>query len=111
MRVYYFGCYRESGHYYWNPALEKESKAHTIVPWGHEIDSDLYNHAYGGTNPKNTAIVLHKDGWSALVITDNTVDKRPNSKSAFIFEKPNMGFFELCTDIQHIFKELVTRIG
>jgi hypothetical protein len=74
MKVYYFGCIGEAGHYMHTPNeashdwdfMEKN-------PWGLGLDDGFKG-------------LRHKDGWTALAMTDYTVDSRPGSNSVFLAE-------------------------
>jgi hypothetical protein len=82
----YFGCWRQSGHYFWRRASDGAMRnawdAKDIVPWGHHVDGGLFPR---GSEPRSQgdAHVFHKDGWTALAFPDNTVDRRPGSWSVF----------------------------
>lgn len=91
---YYFGCGRESGHYWWPPSASPflNAKVNRLMgpgagkpgtcPWGWEVD--------GAVQPKKTwngpCRLHHKDGWTLLGWWDNSVDNRPGSCSAFAHE-------------------------
>lgn len=98
MKSYYFGCGRVAGHYLWEQDLRKNYLYETekLIPWGFSIDSTEMmplgvdphnkrpNHYYSKHGQER---LHHKDGWTALVIRDCSIDSRPNSKAAFIFDQ------------------------
>lgn len=86
MQAAYFGCIGRIGHYYFEESLgsmpSKERRKPNIGgPWQDYIDSKDMQ-----AGPNHGDIKLHKRaGWSCLMVTDNSVDSRGNSKSAFLF--------------------------
>jgi hypothetical protein len=95
MRVLYFGCHRESGHYFWKPGMrDRDCYPPQPLPWQH-VDMAL---CPGVTDPEHPhrnrtrpevqgeAALHHKDGWTALAFWNRSVDTRPASNSAFIAE-------------------------
>lgn len=98
MKAYYFGTMYRAGHYLWEPDLRKSYLYETkkLIPWGLQIDSrDMMPKGINPSNgredhyyTKHGAERLHiLNGWTALVVADNSVDSRPNSKAAFIFNE------------------------
>lgn len=77
-QFYYFGCIRDSGHYFWKSPINRGTNA--IGPWGFRID--------GGLCPKSrvegAAAITKLNGWTALSFWDNSVDRRPGSNSNFL---------------------------
>ena len=71
MRIYYFGCYEQAGHYMYTPDMRTDSQFMKINPWGCGIDDGFKG-------------LQHKDGWTALARADYTVDTRPGSNSVFL---------------------------
>jgi hypothetical protein len=82
----YFGCWRESGHYYWLRGMQKArgygvAAYAELTPWGHSVDGGLFGR---GVQPgQGVASIFHKDGWTALAFEDRSVDSRPGSWSVF----------------------------
>lgn len=109
MKAYYFGCVREAGHYLWEVGLREShlSKVEQLIPWGYKIDSNDIVPAHWSQGEWH---LHHKDGWTALGIADNTVDRRPGSRSVFIFNEivDKEKAWELASQL---FPSLVTRIG
>lgn len=113
MKVYYFGCIGESGHYLWDkerpPELtmserllgpgaeafagrnvgsawrsrETRELLRNGQPWGMSLDADLCPE---GRQFEGVARLHHKDGWTGLAFWDRSVDTRGNSHSTFIAE-------------------------
>lgn len=103
MRAYYFGCWREPGHYLWLPGtggyphkagraegelLGSRSHSHDpkpgIIPWGYSLDGGLLTGSRYYT--EGVARVAQRDGWTALSFWDQSVDSRPGSSSTFVFD-------------------------
>lgn len=87
VEAYYFGCHRESGHYWWYPDRLsdfrlREGAIITKVGAGihPKIDSGFCPRPDVQGNGKLTEI----DGWTVLSFWDNSVDKRSNSSSSFV---------------------------
>lgn len=79
MNIYYFGCWKELGHYLWN------KHGYTVknqTPW-QDIDAFL---CPNGPQIQGVVKIHHKDGWTAMAFWDRSVDKRPGSNSVFIAE-------------------------
>lgn len=99
MRVYYFGCMREPGHYMFTPDLIDDREFARRNPWGYGIDG-LYKKER----------LSHKDGWTAWGRADYTVDSRSGSHSTFLAE----GIFteeEMIGLAKHFFPSIAKRIG
>jgi hypothetical protein len=85
--AYYFGCWREVGHYWWRPGpsqiswREYEQGCPTDQPWGH-LDGKLTPPSHR----QSEAALHHREGWTALAVHDYTVDSRPGSNIAFLFD-------------------------
>lgn len=97
MRAYYFGCWRDLGHYLWlpgpikvdidtqrqilgKPRVDKRGEA----PWGWSIDGGLLM----SLRNMREGVAVHalRDGWTALSFYDCSVDSRPGSTSSFMFD-------------------------
>lgn len=75
----YFGCWDQPGHHWHDDRGRRIRRSDLGDPWGSSIDrSDMH------CGPEGTRYLLHLDGWTALDITDRTVDTRPGSHSAFL---------------------------
>ena len=97
MRIYYFGCVGEAGHYMHTPELRHDWDFMRNNPWARNLDD-----AFKG--------LRHKDGWTALAMYDYTVDSRPGSNSIFLAE----GMFseeEMSTLALQFFPTIAKRIG
>lgn len=91
MKVFYFGCWDAIGHCLWTPKGTSVSTSET--PWGNAVDGGLCpgkRDRRGEVAPADQreghAALHHRDGWTALAFWDRSVDKRPNSNSAFLAE-------------------------
>jgi len=73
MKVYYFGCDGQAGHYMHTPNMRTDSQFMRSNPWGYGIDDGFKG-------------LQHKDGWTAFAMTDYTIDHRPGSNSVFLAE-------------------------
>ena len=80
MRVYYFGCDGQAGHYMHLPNMLTDWKFLDSNPWGWKIDYEILKGREG------QYVLTHKDGWTALSFHDYTVDQRPGSNSSFLAE-------------------------
>ena len=86
VEAYYFGCWGDTGHYWWRPSKERLSfkDAKDRFP-------TLYVQIDTGFCPKNTqregvCTLNHIDGYTILSFWDRSVDTRPGSNSNFIVE-------------------------
>lgn len=81
--AYFFGCWREAGHYLWRPGMES---VQLPAGWTWAIDG-YYVPEYGAVNH-----VITRDnqpvpaGWTVLSMIDNTVDRRPGSHATFFIQ-------------------------
>jgi hypothetical protein len=89
VRAFYFGTYREPGHYLrdqdWRHVWpENTHQGVDKIVWGplpwRDIDGGLQPRG-----PDGTALLHHKDGWTALAFPNNSDDNR-GSNSAFFFD-------------------------
>ena len=90
MKVYYFGCIGEAGHFLWSPEDRfRHTETYYHQPWGNRLDGCLCpDCGYQGLIAQNEgeAFLHHKDEWTAVAFWDRTGDERRNSNSAFIAE-------------------------
>lgn len=94
MRVFYFGCWGEPGHYLFRPrglaATREEGRS---LPWPH-MDTTLApgprHPRYGEVESKDQhqghAALHRRCGWTALAFWDRSLDRRHNSNSVFVAE-------------------------
>ena len=89
--VYYFGCYRESGHYLWtSPPMAREWDL--VTPWGIWMDLDgTFPPAHGSLpgpeiEPQGPARLHRRDGWTAIGWWDRSVDHRGACNSALLVD-------------------------
>jgi len=85
MKILYFGCYRDKGHYFWSEGFSKPRWSDTVtqIPWGIQVDTGL---CPKGPQIQGRAAFHQKDGWTAISFWDRTVDTRPGSHSTFLCE-------------------------
>jgi hypothetical protein len=100
MRVLYFGCVGDKGHYLWGPGTAPDyrptwlrSRTLYQLPWGEKTDGGLVP---PGTRDRRApeglaAIHLARDergtNWTAIAFWDYSVDGRPGSNSVFVFDE------------------------
>jgi hypothetical protein len=90
-RAYYFGCWRDVGHYFFGPhmaRLGRDERAESIVPWGYGVEklANKWSRRHIDPETEGLALLHHLDGWTALAFPDFSVDSRGGSKSVFVFE-------------------------
>jgi hypothetical protein len=90
-RVYYFGCGRRVGHWWylpnpagaqtlwWGSSAAAASAMRTVFP---DIDADYAPRTKRFV--EGQAKLTHIRGWTVLAWWDNSVDHRPNSNSAIV---------------------------
>lgn len=95
MRVFYFGCYQRSGHFFWSPGMRNDWHAEKAIPWEH-VDGVLCPGSTGDPNRptwemkrpqvQGEAALHRKDGWTALAFWDRSVDERGGCNSMLFAE-------------------------
>lgn len=96
--IYFFGCIRQPGHYWWAPPhqnLKFRAPPEIGIPDAWErIDG---NFVPEGTsyNVEGHASLLYEDDWTLLAFWDRTIDKRPGSNAAFV-ARGTLSFDEIC---------------
>lgn len=89
MKVYYFGCIYEPGHYLWENMHTRNSELFRRQPWGIGLDglagSSIARERTSNI-PEGRAWLIHLDGWTVISFWDRSVDTRPGSNSAFAAE-------------------------
>ncbi len=106
----YCGCWHRVGHHVWVPGMRRRppdegGSGGGAGPWKF-LDSKKLNP--GGEH--GSAQLTHLDGWTALGITDNSVDERGGSHSTFAMEG-TFDFAEALALAGRYFPEVVERIG
>lgn len=90
MKTYYFGCNRESGHYFYGPGMESMGARapEVLLPFRWAIlDGGLQSQRRGEQhNEYAPPLLSHIGGWTVLAMWDNSVDRRPASCAAFVME-------------------------
>lgn len=98
-RVFYFGCARYVGHYWWRPGgVDSEgSPCHPRTPSREELDELLREGDVDGKlvpvnrtderdQPEGRALLHVRDRWTLLAFWDRSVDGRHGSNSVFAIE-------------------------
>lgn len=115
---YYFGCWRDSGHYLWAPGRCSVWGNHDC-PWqDYELDAKLApgttlvrgRHRTPHEQPEGIAALHHKDGWTAIAFWDRSVDRRSGSNSAFILRGTH-SFDETLRLARDAFPEIFARFA
>jgi len=91
MKIYYYGCLKMAGHYFWNT-----NKQHVL------FENEFPHPDIRGLpfcplleREEGKAKLTHYNGWTILGWRDNTVDVRPGSHS------------NLCAEGTHSFEEML----
>jgi hypothetical protein len=100
VEAYYLGCWREPGHFFFTPQMQK---VHNVTPWGGSLDRREFADS-------DDWVMLKKDGWTAVGRRDNTVDTRPGSHSTFAFQH-DMTLGEAVQQARATFPEIFERTG
>jgi hypothetical protein len=105
---YYFGCYRQAGHYVFRPGMGSAS---------HNSLAGRLNHFDGMLAPQDSAagyiaVVSRLAGWgmSALSFWDYTVDKRGKSNSIFFVDSMSITAEALYDGAQNQFPQVWERL-
>lgn len=117
MKVFYFGCHREAGHYFWVPGMQYAWGVVRLIPW-RSVDPTLCPGAdpdpnvYRRTRPEveGEALLHHKDGWTALSFWDRSVDERGGCNSQFFAEGTHT-FEEMLALAREHFPEVMKRFA
>ena len=84
-KLIYFGCHKQSGHYWWLPGYRQYFNPPENDPWGKHVDSGLAESPIPGQ--VEGAAILHKlNLWTAIAFWDRSVDKRLGSNSVFLID-------------------------
>lgn len=96
VETYYFGCWRESGHYLWTPNMARPQGCPFGYPEklnGRYLDCGfcpgiiVYKDGRISDSknvPDGQAAVVHVDDWTVLSFWDKSVDHRPGSHSTYL---------------------------
>lgn len=86
VEAYYFGCQRESGHYWWPSEYAHgrvtDRDARLIV--GPNIHPKIDSGFCPKRDVQGHAKLTEVEGWTILSFWDNSVDRRPGSSSSFV---------------------------
>lgn len=101
----YFGCFYGVGHgFHHRNGMSATYKTDTPTPWGYGVEALAPGRSQG------SAALHHKGGWTALAVDDFTVDRRPNSKSVFLFPEV-LGFDDAVAAAREHFPDIAKRVG
>lgn len=105
----YFGCWDGVGHHFALPNGQRPPyfETNAMLPWEGSIDGCLWK---VGNPPQGTARLFTKDGWTALVVADRTVDSRGGSHSTFLFHD-TLTFDEAVALVAEHFPRIAARVG
>jgi hypothetical protein len=127
MKIFYFGCVEQAGHYLWVPGPRSAYRESTPwganAPWGaNGIDGMLAPHenprcgyltkGYGCdcSQREGVAAIHYKDGWTAISFWDRSVDTRPGCNSTFLADG-NYTFEEMLAHAQNYFPSVMERFA
>lgn len=106
IEAYYFGCQRESGHFWWRPdRLPYGASSHVAQKVGPLIHPKIDSGFCPKRGIQGHAKLTQIDGWTILSFWDNSVDSRPGSSSSFVAR----GAYDLTT-MQAIAREQFPRV-
>lgn len=82
-RLLFFGCWDRLGHYLHTHA--GRTVGPSASPWGFSIDAGLLDQQ--APQVEGVAVVVQRDGWTAISFWDRSVDTRPGSNAAFLVDE------------------------
>lgn len=82
-RVYYFGCNREPGHYWFEPGMRSTKDRLPIIDG---MFCPMDSEAEGPAQLVYLTPGQYRKAWTLIAFWDRTVDGRPGSNSAFMVE-------------------------
>ena len=122
MIAFYFGVWdaNRAGHHLRRPDGsvpqfgDRFDREHAF-PWGPTPDGTLCPEPIKSgfqsrQHIEGSAMVHHKDGWSALAFWDTSGDSRPASNSVLMVNAPDMTFDELCELMEKTFPAIWSRL-
>lgn len=104
--VWFFGCVRRAGHWYWTPELERVYAGNSDRPTPFEVDGKFTP----TLTAQGAARLVHVDGWTVLAFHDYTVDSRPGSNGAFL-ARGSLDCEALLLLASEHFPQLLERVG
>lgn len=110
--IYYFGCGRDVGHYFYEPGKPSSTSRNIVAvlpeSWQKVYDAGLPPDKRRGQT-EGHAKLHHEQGWTALSFWDRSVDSRGNSHSTF-FVRANLDFMPMLNLCAVKFPEVFERI-
>lgn len=92
--AFYFGCWREAGHYLFTPSGRSTYSVPNDFPLpANYLDSGLLPPNLPETEGR--ASLVHINGWTVISFWDRSVDKRGKCNSSFLF-RGHFTFDEMC---------------
>ena len=82
MRVFYFGCWSDYGHFLYDHNGKEIGFSHKDFPWK-SLDGVL---CPKDTRKEGVVKFHHANGWTAAAFWDSSIDTRPGSNSVLIVE-------------------------
>lgn len=88
--VYFFGCWREKGHYLYRPdgtAMQRDFPVAGVRSLDTVFCPGRREGYYGtpeGAQEQSLSRVVHVDGWTVLAFWDRSLDRRYGSNGAFL---------------------------
>jgi len=106
VRKLYFGCWSEEEKRHLLRDLKGETLPiyRNVIPWK-DFEGTLCPKS---TRKEGIAKLHHKEGWTALAFWDNSIDKRPGSKSVF-FARGTHNFNGMKQIARYNFPEIMNR--
>ena len=111
--IYYFGCYRQLGHFLYSEEMKTVSPSKAIEIFGKDwrkIDGAFVPKTRGEIAHGYTFDTFLLQGWTYLSMIDNTVDRRSGSHSTFLILGQHSKL-EATQLVRIAFPELCKRIG
>lgn len=103
---YYFGTWRNAGHYTWREGMEKTRYgSDEPMPWK-RVDGQLTPKG----DREGECLIHYLDGWTAIAFVNRTDDSRPGSNSAFFFDQ-RLSFAEAVAEARKRFPEVMDRLA
>lgn len=104
MRIYYFGCLEQYGHFLIDHECKSVRMFNGDLPW-EQIDGAL---CPDDTQKEGVVKIHHAKGWTAAAFWDNSIDHRPKSNSVFFFEDL-LDFDEVIMEFKKTFPKIYNR--
>lgn len=108
MRVYYFGCMSDIGHFLYDENGRYVYRKCTDKPeLSHSLDGGYWPKDKG--QPQSVGALSYENNWSILSCWDRSIDSRYGSHSTFIIEGTHT-FDEILVAIKKHFPQVMARM-